>query len=1231
MKPNKTHHTADSADRSGPRNSRAQLPHPEYRPPAGNWGGLELTYPDRLVAPPAWLDHIPFAFWIVAALRPRTLVELGVHSGNSYCAFLQAVQSLGLTTRCFGIDHWRGDDQAGAYGEEVYADLEAYHRPRYGAFSTLIRSTFQEALPYFSNETIDLLHIDGHHTYESVHEDFASWLPKMSGRGVVLLHDTNVRERGFGVWKLWQEVASRYPHFEFVHGSGLGAAYVGREPMPEPFEALLGAGSEAAIHAYFVRLGASILDRLAMNEANGELRSLRATLTRQIGEYSNRVAALEAELQTVRKAQARFEHRAAESERALEARSAEVTSRDAALASAASREADLERALEARSAEVTTAQSQAAALEHRLAVESAAATREASELRSTLEARARELQSIRTSISWRLTAFLRRFARRLPWLARPMRAAFRLLWWTATFQLASRLRLQRRLRSDAQLIVSSGLFNRDWYYQAYPDVRQSGADAARHYVEYGAAEGRYPNPLFGSEWYLDQYPDVRAVGANPLVHYLRHGAAEGRNASPFFDNNWYLEQNPDVAAAGLNPLAHYLQFGAFEGRDPQPLFDIDWYLSQCPDIAGTGMTPLEHYVTVGASKRRDPGPFFSGRSYLAQHPDAVGMNPLAHFNESLRREPRERAEYYQLWIRRFDSLTEDDRKVFCDALEKFARRPLISVLMPVYETGVYWLERAIESVRNQIYPNWQLCISDDASTDPRVRQVLDKYARLDSRISIFYRETRGHISANSNTALGLATGEYVALLDADDELSEHALFWIVHEILRHPSAEVIYSDEDKLDANGNRFGPYFKPDWNPALMLSQNVCCHLGVFKRSLLEKIGGFRPGFEGSQDHDLILRCAEIAGPQRIRHIPRVLYHWRAIPGSSGSQAGLSAKPYAWQAGKRAIEEHLNRCRTPGVVQLAAGQYYQVEYQLVPPHPKVSIIIPTALTRNLVITCIESLLHRSSYPNFEVLIAANGICFKSPDQKRVLSSLTSDPRVKVLVYEDQPFNFSKINNWAVRQSDGSLLCLMNDDVEVITEDWLEKLVARAQLPTVGAVGAMLLYPDKTIQHAGVILGLGGVAGHPFRRLSRGTGGYFGRAALEQDLSCVTAACMMVRREVFDLVNGFNEKLIIAFNDVDLCIRIRNAGWRIIWTPTVELFHHESVSVGQPSSEQRKQQFEFECQFMRELWGETLNNDPFYNSNLSLATNYFGLSFPPRIATLPEFAPARASKLLAS
>lgn len=574
---------------------------------------------------------------------------------------------------------------------------------------------------------------------------------------------------------------------------------------------------------------------------------------------------------------------------------------------------------------------------------------------------------------------------------------------------------------------------------------------------------------------------------------------------------------------------------------------------------------------------------------------------------------------YDEWIRHYDALTDADRMKIMQIIKKLSKKPLISIVMPVYNTERRWLERAIDSVLTQLYPNWELCISDNASTMPEVREVLDTYASRDCRIKITYRETNGHICANSNEALNTATGDFLALMDSDDELPEHALFWVAKEINDHPDVDLIFSDEDKIDVDGRRYDPYFKPDWNSALILSQNVFSHLGVYRRGLVTKVGGFRVGFEGNQDHDLVLRCADATSADRIRHIPRVLYHWRSAPGSTASAQAINAKPYAWHAGVRAIEDHLRRRGVEGRVIPALSQYYQVDYQLKGAPSKVSIVMPSACNLHLLRPCMKALLQRTTYPDFEVLIAVNEIRFQDADQAAYLEELKASSRVRVLVYEDRPFNFSWINNWAVRQATGSVFCLMNDDVEVITRDWLEKLVARLQLDHVGAVGPMLYYPDNRIQHAGVTLGMGGVAGHTYVGLPRGSIGYFGRAALEQDLSCVTAACIVLRREAFEQVNGFNEELPVAFNDVDLCLRLRNAGWRIIWTPQVEHYHHESASIGVHNSPGRQEQFAREIQQMRKLWGPALDTDPFHNPNLSLTNSSISIAFPPRISKLPH------------
>jgi GT2 family glycosyltransferase len=456
----------------------------------------------------------------------------------------------------------------------------------------------------------------------------------------------------------------------------------------------------------------------------------------------------------------------------------------------------------------------------------------------------------------------------------------------------------------------------------------------------------------------------------------------------------------------------------------------------------------------------------------------------------------------------------------------------------------------------------------------------------------------------------LAQGEFVALVDADDELTEDALFWVARAICEQPDIDMIFSDEDKIDESGRRFDPYFKSDWNPALMMSQNAFCHLGVFRRSIVQQVGGLREGYEGAQDYDLTLRCADATSKKRIKHIPRILYHWRVLPQSTAS--GVEAKPYAWEAGRRAIADHLQRNGIDGTVERRHEHYYQVVYSAPATWPLVSVILPTTMNGEVILNCLQTLLKETTYPNLEILLVVNKKDIASKADLEILA----DPRVRVLTYEVTPFNYAWVNNFAAKESKGEFLCFINDDIEVITPDWLERMVVRARMDDVGAIGGMLYYPNDHIQHAGIILGVGGVAGHVLHNQARGAPGYFSRGILEQDLSAVTAALMVMRREVFDQVGGFNDGFPCAFNDVDLCIRIRRGGWRILWTPTVEMRHHESLTFGHHAIGQSSDRFLRDVAALRQLWGTELDADRFYNPNLSLELGRtFDLAFPPRVA----------------
>jgi GT2 family glycosyltransferase len=570
-------------------------------------------------------------------------------------------------------------------------------------------------------------------------------------------------------------------------------------------------------------------------------------------------------------------------------------------------------------------------------------------------------------------------------------------------------------------------------------------------------------------------------------------------------------------------------------------------------------------------------------------------------------------ERYHAWIDRFDSFDDAKRSEVRKLIEALPRKPLISIVVPTYNSDEKLLRQMIASVTAQLYQHWELCIADDASPEPQMVRLLTEAAAADPRIRFTMRATNGHISEASNSALALVQGDYVALLDHDDILPEHALYMVARYINTHPTGRMFYSDEDKVTPEGVRTAPYFKPDWNPHLILAQNFFSHLGVYETALVRQAGGFRKGFEGSQDLDLALRCLEIAGHDSVVHIPHVLYHWRIMPGST-AQSG-SEKPYAQTARIRAIEEHLKRRGIRANVEeppANAGQL-RIRYAVPAPAPMVSIIIPTRDGLDLLRQCIGSVLDKTIYPNYEILIVDNGSV--KPETLTYFSQISAHTNVRVLP-DNSPFNFSALNNRAASQATGEYLCLLNNDIEVISPDWLDEMVSLAAQPGAGAIGARLWYPNGALQHGGVLLGLGGVAGHMNHMLRSPQLGYFGRAVVTQNLSAVTAACLVVKKSTYEQVGGLNEQLAVAFNDVDFCIRVLKAGYRNVWTPHAELYHHESASRGSDMDPDKYQRFVSEVRWMEARWPDLIANDPAYNRNLSLRTDVtpFTLADPPRI-----------------
>jgi glycosyltransferase involved in cell wall biosynthesis len=565
---------------------------------------------------------------------------------------------------------------------------------------------------------------------------------------------------------------------------------------------------------------------------------------------------------------------------------------------------------------------------------------------------------------------------------------------------------------------------------------------------------------------------------------------------------------------------------------------------------------------------------------------------------------------YARWIRCYDQLQRQDVKYIREQIAQFHHSPLISVLLPVYNSNLKWLGRAILSVQKQLYPRWELCIVDDASTERKLWPFLQKYARRDSRIKLMRRMENGHISAASNDALGLANGDFVALLDHDDELAPTALYFVALALNENRELQLLYSDEDKLDARSRRSDPYFKSDWNPELLLAQNFVLHLGVYRTDLVRRVGGFRIGFEGSQDYDLTLRCIEQIRLEQIKHLPHVLYHWRMADESTASYA--TAKPYAQEAARRAVQEHLDRTGVAATVAPHHGVYLRTKYARPAEQPIVSIVIPTRDRASCLQKCLESIFEKTVYRNYEVIVLDNES--HESETLEYLAALGKRERVHVERIEGA-FNYSRLNNRGVELSRGSFIALLNNDVEVISNSWLSEMVSHALRPEVGMVGARLWYPNRTIQHGGVILGAGGIASHAHVGL-RHEHGYFGRANLAQNLSAVTAACAVVRREVYLQLGGFDEvNLTVTFNDVDFCLRLREAGYWIVWTPYAELVHHESVSRGFDDSTPKQLRCLAEIDYMKAKWGHVLQRDPFYNPNLSLGEDLFTLAFPPRIS----------------
>lgn len=654
-------------------------------------------------------------------------------------------------------------------------------------------------------------------------------------------------------------------------------------------------------------------------------------------------------------------------------------------------------------------------------------------------------------------------------------------------------------------------------------------------------------------------------------------------SSRLFDRQWYLKNNPDVARSNVNPLHHYLENGGVEGRDPGPNFSSNWYLENYEDVRERGINPLLHYLKYGRQE---------GRSIQRSH-NIFSLKPLspgARILQKIRNRFKHPLSFLNIpYTRSTGSTAQPVEPV---DLERLHYRPLISVLIPTYNTPVKYLVAAVNSVRNQLYPHWEICICDDASSSRATLEELRKIAGQDARITVLFSQENTGISGATNKAAEIAKGAFFALLDHDDELTANALYEMVLALNQDQGIEILYSDQDKIDKVGVTDEPFFKPDWSPELLRSVMYIGHLLVVKRDVFKRANGLNSEFDGVQDFEFMLRVSEMTS--KIKHIPQVLYHWRKIPGSVAF--GLDEKGDKIETLQvKAVNEHFSRL---GIHAIAAQHPRHRHRIFVQPgqrenHPLVSIIILTKDMPEHIGRSLQSIFQKTVYPNYEVVVVDNGTT-----DRDALQILREHP-VKRVEFNEK-FNYARCNNLGARNSQGEFLIFLNNDTEVLTPNWIEQLLFYCEFADVGAVGPLLVYPDRTVQHAGVVLGLRGTADHIMRHFPNDSDGYAGSLSSPREVSAVTGACLMIKRNDFLMEGGFQEYYDTHYQDVDLCLHLRAKGKRNLYVPHAVLIHYESSSRG-------KFYDHLDKGLLLDIWGDLIaKGDPYYNPNFSLDNQNF-------------------------
>lgn len=651
--------------------------------------------------------------------------------------------------------------------------------------------------------------------------------------------------------------------------------------------------------------------------------------------------------------------------------------------------------------------------------------------------------------------------------------------------------------------------------------------------------------------------------------------------SGLFNDDYYLDNYPEVRDSARYPLLHFIQSGWQKGYNPSGDFDTRFYLRENRDVRQAGINPLLHYFRAGKSEGRPP-------SLAKDHKHVT----------------------YAKWTEYYDTLSDTDRELIRQHQNTLLTQPCFSIIMPVEEPDHADLKQAVSSVLAQLYPNWELCIGLRDHTNPSLRAIIETFTLKDKRIKQVTADNDATYASLLNTLLESASGEYFLILGYKDLLSEHMLYLTACEINQHPQVNLIYSDEDQVDEIGQRYQPTFKPQWSPDLFTTHNVIVSSGIYNTSLAKNVGGFRNGFEGAEAWDFSLRMKEKTSPTHIRHIPYVLYH-RRVPILTEAEVNISEETVI-KSERKALEGHFNRCQASVTLSRLDSGYWRVQRYLQTPFPRASLIIPTKNQSILLQKCLDSIQNITVYPSYEIIVINNQT--DQAEARAYLESLSKPGGVTVLDY-DHPFNYSAINNFAARHAQGEVLVFLNDDTEVISPNWLQELVSHAIRPEIGAVGGLLLYPDNTIQHAGIVVGSKQVGGlvfyqSPLELISREHSHIF----LPRNYSAVTGACMAVKKDQFFDIGGFDEEnLPISHNDIDLCLRLLQMGYFNLYTPYAKLYHHESISRGYEDSSEKLSRHQNECDYIRKTYPQILSDDPGYNPNLSLEYIDFSLSHPPR------------------